>query len=116
MNVSIVDRHVGRDRQLRQGYLLALKQSDMRHPDAVFWRHLIRRNFIMHVRIAILTALNIPNPMRRKHAKVYRLVTWKPIRETSDGQSSGPDCRGDLLGNTGAGRNVRRTVAYAQGG
>jgi hypothetical protein len=68
----------------------------------------------MYVRIAMLSALNLPNPMRRKHAKAYRLVTWKPIGETSDGQSSGPDCRGDLLGNTGAGRIVRRTLAYAE--
>jgi len=29
----------------------------------------------------MLTALNIgrPKPVRRKHAKVYRLVTWKPM-------------------------------------
>ncbi len=37
----------------------------------------VMRNFIMHARIAMLTALNIgrPKPVRRKHAKVYRLVT-----------------------------------------
>jgi hypothetical protein len=41
----------------------------------------------MHARIAMLTALNIgrPKPVRRKHAKVYRLVTWKPIGDTSNG-------------------------------
>jgi hypothetical protein len=45
------------------------------------------RNFIMHARIAMLTALNIggPKPAWRKHAKVYRLLTWKPIGDTSNG-------------------------------
>jgi hypothetical protein len=41
----------------------------------------------MDARIAMLTALNIgrPKPVWRKHAKVYRLVTWKPIGDTSNG-------------------------------
>ena len=41
----------------------------------------------MHARIAMLTALNIgrPKPVRRKGAKVYRLLTCKPIGDTSNG-------------------------------
>ena len=41
----------------------------------------------MHARIAMLTALNIgrPKPAWRKHAKVYRLLTWKPMGDTSNG-------------------------------
>jgi hypothetical protein len=41
----------------------------------------------MHARIMMLTALNIgrPKPAWRKHAKVYRLLTWKPIGDTSNG-------------------------------
>ena len=35
----------------------------------------------MHARIAMLTALNIGRP---KHAKVYRLLTWKPIGDTGN--------------------------------
>ena len=42
-------------------------------------------NFIMPHRDAYGLNIGRLKPVWRKHAKVYRLVTWKPIGDTSNG-------------------------------
>jgi hypothetical protein len=80
---------------------------------------MFRSSFTPHSAVGPLTngyrhGVEVEIVEQPKHAKVYRLVTWKPIGDASNGYSSGPDHRRDLHGNTCKGRYVRRTLACAE--
>ena len=56
------------------------------HPNAVFWRHL--RGTQLHHACPHRDAYGAEHRRAEagveKHAKVYRLLTWKPIGDTSN--------------------------------